>query len=687
LILSSFFLFNACNKDALIGNESIEYRSDYESSSEMINDFYNYFISKKSTFQIDDLNEISPFYYDLKKETAYIPLFFNDTAVIFNVSANPIRNFSKYMSNQILVKKNRLGKFEISNIIYFADSVYYASKGFDPLVINFTGYLVEINSSKKLESIYKCQMGEITKSLNQQELSIVIDNLHMDQDISLRDAEYWPPKWWRELWDIITCPSFGGSSGSIWEWFGKVFSGGEGGNGSNNYSWTTVIKWGDPTNTGWQSGGGGSGGTSALPCQNPKTFWDTYGKPSYKNYVEALSILIKEFGISLCDDIFSNSSGCSVSYDNILCGTADCISSLGSTYLSLDQLLGCLRSFISNVADNDRDDVDCQMALKQYNKFHATNLTLYDILDVWDGDPNICGNWEKFNCETNKLMFFKRSDIQQIIADNAIIDPCNPDLTSKDILTDYVNNNCQEGICTMPLDEILKKTGGIQEDKSLQNCPFAYCVYEALFRTKTKLFCETFGNLFDDQKITTKISVKKLGNPAWGGTTIYNEKTGIIEISISDFNCNYNSSTSDIDMAATFLHEAFHAEMKRELLDLGYNPNEIDNYEKLWGAYYVEYYKKHGNDINNLGHAIMVWQEKFISKLADALWKLNGELLTSDHYKYFAWQGLEHISPYYMKDQNWLTNPRYCNYLELYNELKVQDPLLDLGCNKKFGTK
>lgn len=48
-----------------------------------------------------------------------------------------------------------------------------------------------------------------------------------------------------------------------------------------------------------------------------------------------------------------------------------------------------------------------------------------------------------------------RADIQQIIADNSLLDPCNPDLTSKDILSDYADGNCSKDICTKSIDGIL----------------------------------------------------------------------------------------------------------------------------------------------------------------------------------------------------------------------------------------
>jgi hypothetical protein len=72
-------LLNGCNKDDsyVIQNsaDNIDLRSQYTSSNEMIDDFYNAFYNKKSVFQSNNLGELSPYSYDLKKASASIPLF------------------------------------------------------------------------------------------------------------------------------------------------------------------------------------------------------------------------------------------------------------------------------------------------------------------------------------------------------------------------------------------------------------------------------------------------------------------------------------------------------------------------------------------------------------------------------------------------------------------------------------
>ena len=402
LILSVLFLFNACNKDALIDDESIGYRADYANRSEMINDFYNAFNQEKSQFLIDEISEISPFYYNINKVSAFIPSLFNDTAVIFNVSSNSLNNYSRYLANQILVKKNRYGDFEISHLIYIPDSEFYANKNYFPLLINFTGDIIELNEKSEYKSIYELNYGEISEIFSRtRNFNFGFSSNELD-NISLRDAELYEedlyiPEWLR---DIIRKIKHGGikcwngeSSGTIKHFKSKKKS--SSGNGGNIV--IPDLVWGDPTNSGWQSGGGSSGGTAPLPCQNPKTFWDTYGKPTYKNYVEALSILAKEYGLSIFDDIFHNNSGCSVSYENILCGTANCFSSFESTYLSLEQILGCLRTYISNVANNDSNESDCQDAIDNFNLEYGTNFTANDLYEVFDANPNICANLNAFN--------------------------------------------------------------------------------------------------------------------------------------------------------------------------------------------------------------------------------------------------------------------------------------------------
>jgi hypothetical protein len=552
--------------------------------------------------------------------------------VIFNVIKNTFISTSKYFSNQILVKKNRFGEIQISNFIYVADSAFYAEKGYNPLSINFTGYIIEINENKKLEYIYQSEYGDITASMNKTEYHEIVQNMSQDEKISFRDAEEGED--WEYDGDGDGCPDAAGGkhikhrrSGSFTKWIMKVFSG-KGSSELSGSGTTTVIifgrDWTMPNgSTGSLGNTGGGGGSPELPCENPKTFWDTYGKPTYKNYIEALSILPKEFGLSICDDIFSNSSGSSVSYENILCGATGCFSGSESNYISLDHFLQCLRTFFSNVADNDRTGADCQMALKNFNQQYATNYTLYDILDVWDGDPDICGDPEKFKCETNKYLFFKRADIQQIIADNSLLDACNPGLTSRDIFNTYAYSNCADDLCSMPLDKILKdigKGGGkMNKTESFLQCKALNCLFDALWEKGTTNFCELQDNFESDSKIidiTIGTEEKFLNNSDRAYVSI-DQMTGRITMYFNPKFCVprfYIETTYPyadfINSAKTIIHESIHADFWRQatiLLPDGKTLSPID------GVSWIESVREFLNIICTDGDGITDQHEEMIS--------------------------------------------------------------------------
>lgn len=123
-------------------------------------------------------------------------------------------------------------------------------------------------------------------------------------------------------------------------------------------------------------------------------------------------------------------------------------------------------------AERVRDAADCSIcdnAIENYEATYGVNLNEEQEAYILN-NMTTCWRLSEFNCLTNKALFFQRPDIQQIIADNSLIDPCNPDLTTKDILDNYANNNCRDNICTKPLDGIFGDIVNSWDINTLINC-------------------------------------------------------------------------------------------------------------------------------------------------------------------------------------------------------------------------
>ncbi|MDR9448061.1 MAG: hypothetical protein RI535_02420, partial [Psychroflexus sp.] len=114
-----------------------------------------------------------------------------------------------------------------------------------------------------------------------------------------------------------------------------------------------------------------------------------------------------------------------------------------------------------------------------------------------------------------------------------------------------------------------------------------------------------------------------------------------------------NQDATDLSMARTFIHEAFHA-----YLVFKYRFSNID---KSYRNLLDKYAQTHNNNINDTHHAFFIY-ENLISEIATALQKFgnkNNYSLPSQFYQDMAWGGLTH---YRDSSGNLVLNPAFVQY-------------------------
>jgi len=168
-------------------------------------------------------------------------------------------------------------------------------------------------------------------------------------------------------------------------------------------------------------------------------------------------------------------------------------------------------------------------------------------------------------------------------------------------------------------------------DESFVNDAKLKCVYDKLKASNSNLFKATIGNFVNNPKL--KMTIKK-GNCINTNDACCDDSnittTGVVNLIIED------TSGSVLDIAATILHEAIHAEISRYVLLQA--PNEdVNDRPRILELY--KYYKNYLNE-GNIEHVYMT--EQYINPIASALRKLDDFSYPIDYYKSYAWDGLRH---------------------------------------------
>lgn len=234
------------------------------------------------------------------------------------------------------------------------------------------------------------------------------------------------------------------------------------------------------------------------------------------------------------------------------------------------------------------------------------------------------------------------------------------------------NENCLCPSFDCILNDLMIAEDIIIKDESFTNCERVNCVYDVLFNSMNELFCSTIGNFMESTIFDLRFEVANL---LGDGETTYDEENNIIILTVDDFFCDENEST-DLNVAATILHEGIHAELRRYLMDKGYDASDVESYPDVWDNYLVEWYAENSGTINDIHHAIMVKVDNYVDLIAEALWQLNGQAFTMEHYKHLAWDGLRGYSEQYADDTYGSNTPFY----PLHQEMMASNPTL--GCDQ-----
>ena len=405
----------SCEKDEVL-NQTIEnsrQSSQIENGERFISgdysEFEEAFQSQKSIqsqnlkniLNRDSMSIMNPLWYNLDMSSASYTDFFDLPAVLVNVSSSPFE-YTPWMRNQVLIKEISNGIYEISTLLYIADNVYYTEKGYNPLLINFTGSVIEYSSTEEIANVYTLDLGVL---------------INTDPDIQSLKKPKCPrfgDSFWERLGDwirgIIGSGGGGGGSGIGGGSVGGFWGGGFGGGGT-----------GGTHGTGESGGGGGGGGGSinnSPACQNQSIFWPQYDIMVKRNYQEALSRVLTNFNISACHDPFSTSEPCEITYSEILC-RAEAFRCFATANPSENDFLECLTTMLTPM-DEPPAVLPCQIAVDAFNNSYGTDFRALELAALLGGFGDLCGDQEAFDEAVMENLISDIIIIEEDLVDNEV---------------------------------------------------------------------------------------------------------------------------------------------------------------------------------------------------------------------------------------------------------------------------
>lgn len=182
------------------------------------------------------------------------------------------------------------------------------------------------------------------------------------------------------------------------------------------------------------------------------------------------------------------------------------------------------------------------------------------------------------------------------------------------------------------------------DDRNLKDNKCANDVYQTL-KNRSGLFYNLLGNFKGGSSILNlSFIIKPISSPpgtiTTGQTNPENIKNGYITITM---NPDALGST-DLGIATTYIHEMIHAKMIHDLVNVGWNGDNIkeinpESLPALLEAYSKELYKD-----ENSQHRFMT--EYYIPKMVAALGQFDGYNHSKADYENLAWTGLQRTKAY-----------------------------------------
>lgn len=179
--------------------------------------------------------------------------------------------------------------------------------------------------------------------------------------------------------------------------------------------------------------------------------------------------------------------------------------------------------------------------------------------------------------------------------------------------------------------DALDRVDALIKDPTFSNCKALNCIYEKLYNSGSKMFCNNIYRFNYSDEIDLTIKVGTTLNNAEGSVQMGKNGEGVV-MTFANFNCNWDDH---IQLAETLLHESVHAKFRFDNASNGTN-------EVQYKANFLKYVnEKFGIPYSE--HQLMI--EKYMEKLSIELWELNGKKYDPSYYMAYVWDGLSDSWP------------------------------------------
>ena len=169
------------------------------------------------------------------------------------------------------------------------------------------------------------------------------------------------------------------------------------------------------------------------------------------------------------------------------------------------------------------------------------------------------------------------------------------------------------------------------KDPTFENCKALNCIYEKLYNSGSKMFCNNIYrfNYSDNIDLTLKVGITY--GHGDGSVNMSSGGTGVV-MTFAKFNCD---ATDHIQLAETILHESVHAKFR---FDHANNSTTEAEFINIFLKYVNEKY-----GIPYTEHQLMI--ENYMEKLAEELRILNGKKYDKSYYMAWVWDSLQQYWP------------------------------------------
>ena len=240
------------------------------------------------------------------------------------------------------------------------------------------------------------------------------------------------------------------------------------------------------------------------------------------------------------------------------------------------------------------------------------------------------------NCMNNSAIQAKINELES----NNLFDPCSGKKISIDVknLALDICFGCEKngvGLTPESLEDAyydaLDGVDALIKDPTFSNCKALNCIYEKLYNSGSKMFCNNIYRFNYSDEIDLTIRVGTTYGNAEGTVTMSNNGEGVV-MTFANFNCNWDDH---IQLAETLLHESVHAKFR---FDHAINGTSESEFKTNFLKYVNEKY-----GIPYTEHQLMI--KNYMEKLAEELRILNDNKYDTSYYMAWVWDSLKRDWP------------------------------------------